>query len=248
MLRVLVTRPRAHPAEGAFAAGLRAAGCEPIFFPVIEIRPLGDAPALENLAAYDWLVLTSVYAVEMLWKLPALRQPLPGHLRVASIGPQTAQALRRRGVEPDFVPGEYVAEAILPGLGDLRGRSVLLPCAELARRDLPDGILAAGGVVDVVPLYQTLLPARADPAGLAALKSGVDVITLTSPSTVQNFVLLAREQGLDPLDLPGGPVFACIGPITRQAAEVERLPRLLVAAEYTGAGLIRAIQSIYSSL
>jgi uroporphyrinogen III methyltransferase/synthase len=184
----------------------------------------------------------------MLWKLPALRQPLPGHLRVASIGPQTAQALRRRGVEPDFVPGEYVAEAILPGLGDLRGRSVLLPCAELARRDLPDGILAAGGVVDVVPLYQTLLPARADPAGLAALKSGVDVITLTSPSTVQNFVLLAREQGLDPLDLPGGPVFACIGPITRQAAEVERLPRLLVAAEYTGAGLIRAIQSIYSSL
>ena len=47
---------------------------------------------------------------------------------------------------PDFVPEEYVAEAILPGLGDLRGKWVLLPRAEIARKALPEAIFKAGGI------------------------------------------------------------------------------------------------------
>jgi uroporphyrinogen-III synthase len=250
MKRILITRPRAQ-ADG-FAEKLRSAGFDPIFFPVIEIQPIENNLALERalskLECYDWLVFTSVNAVEVVFSLiPRLRQPLPvgerQGVRVAAIGPKTAEALKARRVTPDFVPQEYVAESILPGLGDLRGKWVLLPRAEIARKALPEAICEAGGIPHEIAVYRTL-PAEPNPEGLAALKSGVDIVTLTSPSTVQNFVAIVRQNGLDPLALPGNPLFACIGPITEQAAREEGFANLVTASEYTTEGLIEVISNL----
>lgn len=246
MMKILITRPQAQSL--AFAEGLRKAGMEPVAFPVIEIQPIENNVALQRallkLACYEWVVFTSVNGVDVVWEtLHGLGvSAVPEKVRLAAIGPKTAEALRARGMSPAFVPQEYVAEAILPGLGDLQGRWVLLPRAEIARQALPEAILRAGGVPHEIAVYRTL-PALIDPRGLAALSSGVDVVTLTSPSTVQNFVTLVRSAGLDPLALPGDPAFACIGPITEQAARMEGLPRRIVADEYTTEGLIRAIQT-----
>jgi len=166
--------------------------------------------------------------------------PLP---HVAAIGPKTAEALQARGVTPDFVPQEYVAESILPGLGDLRGRWVLLPRAEIARKALPEAIFEAGGIPHEIAVYKTL-PAQPSSEGLAALKSGIDIVTLTSASTVQNLAAIARQNGLDPLSLPGNPLFACIGPITESAAREEGFTNLLTAKEYTTDGLIEVISNL----
>jgi uroporphyrinogen III methyltransferase / synthase len=245
MKRILITRPRAQADD--FAANLRAAGYEAIFFPVIEIQPIENNVALERalgkLECYDWLVFTSVNAVDAVFDVIARSDIRP---QVAAIGPKTAEALEERGVRPHFVPEEYVAEAILPGLGDLRGKWVLLPRAEIARKALPEAIFEAGGIPHEIAVYKTL-PAQPDSDGLAALKSGVDVVTLTSPSTVQNFVSIARQYGLDPLKLPGNPLFACIGPITEQAAREEGLDNLVTAKEYTTEGLIQVISSLEAS-
>jgi uroporphyrinogen-III synthase len=146
-------------------------------------------------------------------------------------------------VEPNFVPDEYVAEAILPGLGDLRGRWVLLPRAEIARKALPEAIVQAGGVAHEIAVYQTA-PAEIDGDGLASLKSGVDAVTFTSPSTVENFVEIASREGLNPLRLPGNPRIACIGPITQKAAEEAGFADLLVAGEYTTEGLVNLLQEV----
>jgi uroporphyrinogen III methyltransferase/synthase len=164
------------------------------------------------------------------------------NIHIAAIGPKTAHSLVTRGVTPDFVPDEYVAEAILPGLGDLRGRWVLLPRAEIARKALPEAILKAGGVAHEIAVYQTV-PAEPDPDGLAALKSGVEAVTFTSPSTVENFIVLARRSGLDPLRLPGNPKIACIGPITGQAAEEAGFMDVVVAEEYTSEGIVELLRS-----
>jgi len=164
-------------------------------------------------------------------------------VRFAAIGPKTAKGLKTRGVTPDFVPEAFVAEAILPGLGDLRGKWVLLPRAEIARKALPEAIVKAGGTAHEIAVYTTL-PARPDPEGLAALKTGVDVITFTSASSVENFVAMMHENKLDPLGLPNHPRFACIGPITEQAAREEGLVNLVVAKEYTTEGLIEAISTL----
>jgi uroporphyrinogen-III synthase len=163
--------------------------------------------------------------------------------KFAAIGPKTAEALRKHNIEPDFVPEEFVAEAILPGLGDVNGKWVLLPRAEIARKALPEAIASAGGIAHEIAVYKTL-PAQPEPEGIEALKSGVDVITLTSPSTVQNFVAICKQNGLDPLNLPNNPLFACIGPITEQAAKKKGLVNLVVAKEYTTDGLMEAIANM----
>jgi len=246
-MKILITRPRAQAA--AFAVGLQAAGFEPYFFPVIEIQPILNnvelESALRRLSSYDWLVFTSVNGVEVVCTLMDRLNlhGVPESVKVAAIGPKTAEALRARAIEPCFVPDEYVAEAIMPGLGELKGRWVLLPRAEIARQALPQAISQAGGVAHEIAVYRTL-PAKVDPEGLAALRAGVDVVTLTSPSTVENFVAIARQHGLDPHNLPGSPVFACIGPITEQAARDEGLSGLIVAQEFTTEGLIRAIRTL----
>jgi uroporphyrinogen-III synthase len=166
-------------------------------------------------------------------------------MRVAAIGPKTAQSLEARGVTPDLVPDEYVAEAILPGLGDLRGRWVLLPRAEIARKALPEAIVEAGGVAHEIAVYQTL-PTDPDPDGLAALRSGVEAVTFTSPSTVENFVEIVRKAGLDPLNLPGNPQIACIGPITKKDATEAGFVETLVAEEYTAEGLVKLLRNSMS--
>lgn len=245
MKRVLVTRPRAQ--ADAFVEGLRVAGFEPIYFPVIEIRSISDRSeldqALKQISQYEWVVFTSVNGVAVVFDRLENSTSLP---RVAAIGPKTAKALNARGVTPDFVPEEYVAEAILPGLGDLRGKRVLLPRAEIARKALPEAITKAGGMAHEIAVYKTL-PAQPDADGLAALKAGVDVVTLTSPSTVQNFVAIAKQNGLDPLNLPNNPLFACIGPITERAAREEGISNLVVAKEYTAEGLIQILSDLVNS-
>src|SRR5690242_21644506 len=124
MKRVLVTR--SHLQADEFADKLRSAGFEPIYFPVIEIKPIENNLALERalskLNCYEWIVFTSVNAVEVVFNhmpSPRLGQPSPAEkgdggegVKFATIGPRTAEALQARGITPDFVPQEYVAEAI----------------------------------------------------------------------------------------------------------------------------------------
>ncbi|MCK6540508.1 MAG: uroporphyrinogen-III synthase [Anaerolineales bacterium] len=252
-MKILLTRPRAQSAE--FADQLRSAGFEPILFPVIEICPVepNDAlmQAMAHLDKYAWVVFTSVNAVEVVAKNEAMKQSsdVKGLLRfarndiapkIAAIGPKTAVALRAHGVEPDFVPQEYIAEAILPGLGEVNGKWILLPRAEIARPDLPEAIAKAGGIPHEIIVYRTL-PATVDPDGLNALKSGVDVVTFTSASTVENFAALCKQHGLNPLKLPNNPLLACIGPITAQAAREAGFENVVVAKEYTTDGLLEEV-------
>lgn len=243
MKRVLITRPQRQ--AGEFAAALSKAGFTPVFFPVIEIAPADPAPldsALQQLDSIDWLVLTSANGVDAVWeRLEALGiRKLPQGLRLAVIGPKTAAALRSHGCEPDFMPSEYVAEAILPGLGDLRGKNVLLARADIARKALAVAIRDAGGTAREVTAYRTL-PAVPDPQGLAAIRQGLFAVTLTSSSTARNFAALSRQHGLDPLHLPGNPLYACIGPITAATAREEGLPVDVVAEEYTTEGMVKAL-------
>jgi len=242
--RILITRPRSQSA--GVARRLEALGAIPILFPVIEIAPVKVSrtldKALRQLDQYNWLVLTSANGVQATWKrLGDLHiTALPEGLKVAAIGPKTAAALRSVGVQPDFVPDEYVAEAILPGLGELRGCRVLLLRADLARPALPQAIRQGGGKAHEIAVYNTVA-AEPDIEGLEALRQGVDVVTFTSSSTVRNFISLVRHADLDPAALPGKPLYACIGPVTAQTAREEGLSPALVAREYTTEGLIKAL-------
>ena len=242
--RILITRPRRQADE--FARALREAGAQPLLFPVIEIGPPPDPAALDaalqELASYDWLILTSVNGVQAVWeRFAALGLPgVPPDVQVAAIGPKTAAALEQKGVRPDFVPPEYIAEAILPGLGELKGRRFLLARAELARPVLQFAIQAAGGTAHEIAAYRTL-PTAPDAEAIQALRQGVDIITFTSSSTVTNFIALVEGAGLQPDALPGSPLIACIGPITAATARQAGLNVDIVAQDYTTEGLVKVM-------
>jgi len=257
-MKVLITRPRNQ--ADSFANALTEVGFEPVFFPVIEIRPFEENVALDRAIAkldcYDWIVFTSVNGVDAFFermrfttertesaekKVKSSVNSAFSVVKTAAIGPKTAAALESRDVPPDFVPDEYVAEAILPGLGDLRGRWVLLPRAEIARKALPEAIVESGGVAHEIAVYQTL-PAEPERDGLAVLKSGVDAVTFTSPSTVENFVEIVLRAGMNPLRLPGNPRIICIGPITQKSAEEAGFIDVIVADEYTTEGIVKLLQ------
>ncbi len=240
--RVLITRPRAQAA--AFIERLTALGAVPVVFPTIEISVLEDTSLLDqaitSLNTYHWIIFTSVNGVSAFWqRLDALGKGsiVFVSIQVAAIGPATAQALVEKGVQPSFIPEVYVAEAILPGLGDVRGQRVLLPCAEIARKALVEALHNQGAFPEEIAVYRTL-PAHPDSQALAELEKGVDVATFTSSSTVQNFFDLLGGRAFDLLK---GAVIACIGPITAETAQKLGLAVDIVATDYTVDGLIEAL-------
>lgn len=245
---VVITRPRSQ--YESFANLVSSFGAKPISFPTIEISPLTDTvhldQSLKQLENYDWLILTSVNGVEVVWeRLGELGiDALPPGLKIAAIGPKTATALKEQGVHPSFVPEEYIAEAIYPGLGNVRDKRVLLARAEQAREALPQLIEEGGGVAEVVSAYRTF-PASPDKDGLDTLRNGVDVITFTSSSTVENFITLLKNAEMRFDALGGDPICAAIGPITARTAQEFGLPIRVVATTYTIEGLAQAISKYY---
>jgi uroporphyrinogen-III synthase len=244
--RIVVTRARAQ--AGVLAEALAARGALPILFPTIEIAPLANYArldlALTHLGYYRWVIFTSVNGVSAVWeRLAAVGQGSGAFAgrRVAAIGPATARALAHRGVPAELVPDEYVAEAIVARLGEVAGQWILLPRAEIAREALADELGRRGALVHEVPVYRTL-PTTPDPAGLAALRQGVDFITFTSASTARNFVAVLEKERFSVARMVNGAQVACIGPVTAQAARELGLPVHVQAQVYTLDGLVQALE------
>jgi uroporphyrinogen III methyltransferase/synthase len=245
---VVVTRAREQASD--FKALLNQLGARCIEFPTIAIQPPPSWDPLDQamgrLTDYHWIIFTSVNGVthfmERLRVLGRDVRDLKGIL-LGAIGPKTAEAVERFGLRLDLVPGEYRAEAILEALGAdaMKGRRVLLPRALEARDILPDTLRQWGAEVDVVPAYETVLPAHQSAPVLEALRAGeVDCLTFTSSSTVSNFFqMFSREEIMPALQ---GVTIACIGPITAQTAEKFGLKVDIMPADYTIPGLVSAIR------
>ncbi len=241
--RVLVTR--AEEQAGAFVQRLRDLGAVPVLCPTIAIAAPEDFGGLDGaiarLDSYDWIIFTSVNGVRFFFeRLSATGGSSSSldRLQIGAIGPATAAAIEGHGREVAFVPAEYVAESIVAGIGDVAGKRVLLPRADIARKALVEGLAAKGATVDEVIAYRTVAGTSSNAAPVFA-PGAVDIATFTSPSTVQNFVALFGDGGA--LGALQSAAIACIGPITADAARRAGLPVTIVAPEHTLQGLIEAL-------
>lgn len=250
--RIVITRASEQAPE--LAARLADLGAHTVTLSTIQIQPAPAQPmydAIGELAAgaYDWVILTSVNGVA------ALAQRLAEsdldwravRAKVAAIGPATAQALRDRGLRPDFVPTEYVAEAVAVQIGDVTGLRILLPRADIARPALAVMLRTKEAIVDEIAAYCTVTPPLEPAAVSAALTDPrPDVITFTSSSTVRG--LADTLPGQDLAQALAGIAIACIGPVTAQTARECGLKPDIIAEEYTMGGLSGAIQSWFGSI
>ncbi len=249
-VRILVGRAR-HQAS-ALSAGLKELGAEVIEIPFIEIRPPRSYEplnsALGRITEYDWVILTSVNAVEALATRMKRLQMSPRTLserKIAAIGPATRKAVEGLGLSVTVVPKQYVAESVVESLRDeVHGKRVLLARAKVARDVIPRELSKLGAHVDAVEAYETVVPAASKRKLQTVMNNHQlrpDVVTFTSSSTVRNFVQLLGGQECPPHATIAGVQFASIGPVTSATLRELGLPVHIEAREYTIPGLIQAI-------
>ncbi|MDZ4828116.1 MAG: uroporphyrinogen-III C-methyltransferase [Actinomycetota bacterium] len=232
--RIVVTRAREQ------ASGLRtqleALGAEVVELPAIVLEPIEFA--VPDLGGFEWIVFTSANGVTAFFGAldRSGRDARALHpVRVAAIGPGTADALATRGVRADLVPERFVAESLLDAFPApaRAGAGVLLPRAEVARNVLPEGLREAGYEVDVLAVYRTVAAAP-DPGELERARTA-DAVTFTSSSTVTNFCDLVG-------DLSGAqPLVVSIGPVTSTTARARGLRVDAEADPHTIDGLVVAL-------
>jgi uroporphyrinogen III methyltransferase/synthase len=240
---VVVTRSA--QATPQLAALLRDVGARALEVPTITLALPSDggdalAAAVGKLhaGAYAWAVFTSPNAVQRVFELVPDSRALHA-VRVAAVGPATAEALAAYRVVADLVPTRYLAEGLLesfppPPPPTAATREVFLPQAAGARDELRRGLVEAGWEVDAVEVYRTV-PSPIDRELLEAA-GRADAICFASSSAVDSYLDQAGAAGST---VP--PVVACIGPVTAATARRRGLHVTAEASEHTLDGLVAAL-------
>jgi len=236
--RVVVARSKDQ--AGDLAAKLSAAGAEVLAIPTIEIADASDGgaalrSAAERLGDYDWLVLTSPNGAQRFCDLLNDARDLAG-VKIAVVGPGTADVLAKYGLKADLVPNRHVGEGLVEEfpVAESGGR-VLIPRAAVARDVVPDGLVEAGWNVDVVEAYQTI--AASIDSDSAELVRGATAICFTSSSTAANYVAAFGAESLPP-------VVVAIGPITAAELKSHGVAVNSVADPHTLDNLVLALREV----
>lgn len=243
---ILVTRSTGQSSD--FCDRLQNHGAISLSTPALEIVPPSSWQALDGaiaqLGQVDWLILTSSNGVEFfLDRLLTLGQDLRSlaQLKIAVVGKKTARVLKQRGLSPDFIPPDFIADSLVERFPEsVEGKTILLPRVETGGRDvLVRQFRDAGAKVLEAAAYESRCPDHLDPQALAALRQGtVDVVTFASSKTVRNFARLIETAGEISLD---GVAIASIGPQTTKSCHHAWGRCDIEAEEFTIEGLEQAI-------
>jgi uroporphyrinogen III methyltransferase/synthase len=238
---VLVTRPR-HQAD-ALVDRLAELGATVLVQPAIEISAPADwsgaDAAIDELDSFEWLVFSSANGVRYFLERLALRgldlRSL-GHLKLAAIGPGTAEALARYHLRADRQPEEYRAESLAESLlPEAKGKRVLLVRASRGREVLAETLSAGGAEVHQAVVYQSTDVADADAEVVDALRAGhVDWVTVTSSAIARSLLKMFGE------DLRLAKL-AAISPLTAGVLSESGFNAAAVASPFSTEALIDAI-------
>jgi uroporphyrinogen III methyltransferase / synthase len=179
VIAVLVTRPDGE--SDPLVHALRRRGYRVHAVPMVQTEPVDfDAGPL---AGCDWIVLTSARGVKALAELP-------NGPKFAAVGPETARALRARGVEPAHVPGRSDGADLGDTLPDVDGKRIALVRASAAGDDLPDRLRRRGAAVEEITAYRTVEgpPSSAEKLRAALTDPDLRAVVFASGSAVRGFL------------------------------------------------------------
>jgi uroporphyrinogen III methyltransferase/synthase len=239
--RVLVTRPLEQTVS--LRESLEQLGAEVLVQPAIEIGPPEDwgrvDSTLSRLDQFDWLVFSSANGVRaVMHRIRDLGGDARwlGRLKLAAIGPGTSAELEKFHLKADLVPHEFRAESLAEELaGQGSGRRFLLARASRGREVLGQRLVAAGGEVEQIVVYQSRDMTQADATILAALAAGeVDWITVTSSAIARSLANLFGAQLRNSR-------LVSISPITSQTLRELGFEPAAEARQYTMPGIVQAM-------
>jgi uroporphyrinogen-III synthase len=217
---VVLTRPT----TGTLGERLTEAGARVGHVPLIAIGPASDGgvsltAALEGLAQFDWLVVTSANGAAKVGTAAAGHP----HVRLAAVGAATAAALESLAHRPvDLVPAQANSDGLVAAFTGPPSR-VLVAQADRAGDRLADGLRAAGHDVVTVEAYAVVLSPPDE--GQLRLLGDADAVVLASGSAVE-----AWSRSADQSPRPLSDVAAAVVTIGRRTADVAAAHGLVVAA------------------
>ncbi|HEV2108186.1 MAG TPA: hydroxymethylbilane synthase, partial [Thermomicrobiales bacterium] len=242
---VVVTRPAAD--AGDLCRLIEDAGGEALRAPAIRVEstPFDADMVSEGLRGgrWDWIAFTSRNAVRGF--VDGLGKDVSdpavlGPVRIAAVGPGTADAISEHGLRVDLVSLGTNARDLGSNLAatGVVGCRVLLPQGNLSRPELSNTLSEHGARVDAIDVYRTV-PECSLPEALhdRLRRREIDAVTFTSPSSVREFVRLLADDAV----WMAGTVVACIGETTATEAQSYGLGPVVIA-ERPGAGeLVAAV-------
>jgi len=250
--RIVITRSAAQ--SEAMAHDLSARGAIPVVLPLVSFAdPEDSAPldaAIKGIEEFDWMILTSAQAVRALAKRSEeLKRSLIGpesKLRIAAVGPVTAEAARRAGLPVEYVAETHTGVALAEELrGRLAGGRVFLPRSDRANPDVPFTLKRHGADVTEVIAYRTLRPTGEDQEKLREITEGAaDAVLFFSPSAVQYFAELFGSEQLG--SLQDKLAITAVGPVTANTLREAGVRQLVISADTTAAAVVQALEEHFA--
>lgn len=200
-LHIAVTRP-VDQAKNLCAA-IEQHGGVAIEFPLIAVSALEDYQTFEQvitqLETTDWAIFISTNAVD--FSMPRVLKKygqLPKQLRFASIGHQTAQALRNYGVDNILIPqGRYDSETLLslPEMQQVADKTIAIFRGVGGRELMADTLKSRGARVYFAECYHRINPQK-DTQPLNALwqQDKLDAVVVTSSEAMRYLLAMAAQE------------------------------------------------------
>lgn len=195
-LRILVTRPAAQAKP--LIDKLCKLGADTIAFPTIEIQPLNDSSnflnTIKQLKDTQIIIFISRNAVK--YTIPLIQQEfptLPPELKIAAVGPGTAEEIRALGLTVDITPENHYNTAGLLAIHELvesTNKHIMIARGEGGKEELADTLRKRGAMVSYLESYRRQ-PPKTDMS--KALYPSPDLIITTSHDNLQNLYDMTPE-------------------------------------------------------
>ena len=221
--KIAITRPEER--SKAAKEFIENYGGEAVIAPTLELK-LENTDSLKNLMGrldqLDWLIFTSVSSIDSIFKFyPDFLENLNPNCKLATIGTKTAELAIKKGMRVDIIPKDYTAEGLLEEFEriDLNNKIVGVPRTFSARTILPNELKRMGAEVILAESYKSVIPedtGRIEDLIQSILNEDIDGIIFTSPLTVKNLFIIAKEDKKEQLveKLSSSTLTVAIGPIT----------------------------------
>ena len=248
--RVVVTRA-AEQSESLVEA-LKDRSAIPIVLPMVAFAAPEDPAILDaavrEIPTFDWIFLTSQNALRaILERCEVLRlnprEAFSG-VRIAAVGPATAEGVIKAGLAVTYVASKHEGIALAEELAkEVRRKRVLLPRSDRANPALVEKLKGFEAEVTEVCAYKTVKP---DSMGDASeiWEKGTDAVLFFSPSAVHHFEELAGREKF--LDLSRHGVFAAIGPVTEEALRKAKVERVVLARDTSISAILETLADYFA--
>ncbi|WP_164668465.1 uroporphyrinogen-III synthase [Virgibacillus doumboii] len=243
--KILITREEKQAKE--FSEKVLQYGGTPVEVPLLRIS-CKDIPdkrqVFMNLHRYKWVFFTSANGVECFFKLAKkykCTSDVLSECKLAAVGHKTASCLSDHGYEAHFIPSTYNAEVMANEFTANHSKMeepILLIRGNRSRDVLPVWFNELEITFDQLEVYETAYNFQAETElNRVIQREKLDFITFTSPSTVEAFFEMKKNQ------ITSYPEFVCIGTTTSERAAELGIKHTLTPENFTIDGMLNEISN-----